>query len=107
MCPDENIDDYIDNAVSFYSTENVKSSEVTDIESTDFVKDLDIHHKRKDTYVFGNTTISRPKVLRNLQTVKNKKQRLKEHLFFAMISDSILDEGNIQELKNATMKKTI
>ena len=107
MCPDENIDDYIDNAVSFYSTENVKSSEVTDIESTDFIKDLDIHHKRKDTYVFGNTTISRPKVLRNLQTVKNKKQRLKEHLFFAMISDSILDEGNIQELKNATMKKTI
>lgn len=107
MCPDENIDDYIDNAVSFYSTENVKSSEVTDIETTDFIKDLDIHHKRKDTYVFGNTTISRPKVLRNLQTVKNKKQRLKEHLFFAMISDSILDEGNIQELKNATMKKTI
>lgn len=107
MCPDENIDDYIDNAVSFYSTENVKSSEVTDIETTDFIKDLDIHHKRKDTYVFGNTTISRPKVLRNLQTLKNKKQRLKEHLFFAMISDSILDEGNIQELKNATMKKTI
>ena len=107
MCPDENIDDYIDNVVSFYSTENVKSSEVTDIETTDFIKDLDIHHKRKDTYVFGNTTISRPKVLRNLQTVKNKKQRLKEHLFFAMISDSILDEGNIQELKNATMKKTI
>lgn len=107
MCPDENIDDYIDNAVSFYSTENVKSSEVTDIETTDIIKDLDIHHKRKDTYVFGNTTISRPKVLRNLQTVKNKKQRLKEHLFFAMISDSILDEGNIQELKNATMKKTI
>lgn len=107
MCPDENIDDYIDNAVSLYSTENVKSSEVTDIETTDFIKDLDIHHKRKDTYVFGNTTISRPKVLRNLQTVKNKKQRLKEHLFFAMISDSILDEGNIQELKNATMKKTI
>lgn len=107
MCPDENIDDYIDNAVSFYSTENVKSSEVTDIETTDFIKDLDIHHKRKDTYVFGNTTISRPKVLRNLQTLKNKKQRLKEHLFFAIISDSILDEGNIQELKNATMKKTI
>ena len=107
MCPDENIDDYIDNAVSLYSTENVKSSEVTDIETTDIIKDLDIHHKRKDTYVFGNTTISRPKVLRNLQTVKNKKQRLKEHLFFAMISDSILDEGNIQELKNATMKKTI
>jgi len=107
MCPDENIDDYIDNAVSFYSTENVKSSEVTDIETTDIIKDLDIHHKRKDTYVFGNTTISRPKVLRNLQTVKNKKQRLKEHLFFAMISDSIFDEGNIQELKNATMKKTI
>ena len=107
MCPDENIDDYIDNVVSFYSTENVKSSEVTDIETTDFIKDLDIHHKRKDTYVFGNTTISRPKVLRNLQTLKNKKQRLKEHLFFAMISDSIFDEGNIQELKNATMKKTI
>lgn len=107
MCPDESIDDYIENAVQYYSLNHIKTSEITDIESTELVRELDIHHKQKDTYVFGNTIISRPKVLRNLQTIKNKKQNLKEHLFFTMLSDSILDEGNIQELKNYTSKKTI
>lgn len=107
MCPDEDIDSYIENSTVYYSQDNIKSSEVTDIESTELVKNLDIHYKHRDTYVFGDTTISRPKALRNLQTMKNKKQDLNQNLFFALISGSILDEGNIQELKIATSKKTI
>lgn len=107
MCPDEEIDSYIDNSTQFYLTKGIITSEVTDITKIELVKKLDIYHKDNDTYVFGETIISRPKVLRNLQTIKNNKEDINTNLFFAMITSSILDESDLQTLKSVVSQKNI
>ena len=57
--------------------------------------------------MFGKTRISRPKVLSKLQTLLNKKQDIDNYLLFCILSESILNDRNIAEIKKATSKKTI
>ena len=87
--------------------DNIKGSTIADIKDSDVIKLLDTKHRVGDIYRFGNTNISRPKVLRNLQTIKNNNKDINKYLFFSMISDSILNDSNIQEIKNNIQKKTI
>lgn len=105
MCPNELVDDYIEDAVSEYMIGDIKGSSIESIKQHQLVKDLDSSHRYGDVYIFGSTRISRPKVLSKLQTILNKKQDLDTHLLFCIISNSILSDKNIVEIKKSTITK--
>ena len=107
MCSDEQIDEFIINTVPDYILDSIKGSTIVDIKDLEVVKSLDAKYRVGDIYRFGHTNISRPKVLRNLQTIKNNNKDTNKYLFFTLISDSILNDSNIQEIKNNIQKKTI
>ena len=67
----------------------------------------DDNYRDGDIYMIGDTQISRPKVLRNLQTIKDKNIDYNKYLFQSIISDSILTEKDILEvLEMVSMEKT-
>lgn len=101
MCPDENIDEYIEDCANEYMMGTIKNSTVEGIKNSPVVENLDARYRRGDTYVFGSTKISRPKAISKLQTLKNDKKDVEQYLFFALISNSILNEKNIQEIKTS------
>ena len=107
MCSNEDIDEYIDDTVSEYMIGNITRSPIETVLKHPLVIQLDTSHKYGETYIFGKTRISRPKVLSKLQTFLNKKQDINNYLLFCILSESILNDRNIAEIKNATSKKTI
>ena len=86
---------------------NITRSPIETVLKHPLVIQLDASHKYGETYMFGKTRISRPKVLSKLQTFLNKKQDINNYLLFCILSESILNDRNIAEIKNATSKKTI
>lgn len=107
MCSNEDIDEYIDDTVSEYMIGNITRSPIETVLKHPLVIQLDSSHRYGETYMFGKTRISRPKVLSKLQTFLNKKQDINNYLLFCILSESILNDRNIAEIKNATSKKTI
>ena len=107
MCPNEDIDDYIEDTVSEYIMGNIQRSTIDSVLKHPLVIQLDTSHRYGETYMFGKTRISRPKVLSKLQTLLNKKQDIDNYLLFCILSESILNDRNIAEIKKATSKKTI
>ena len=101
MCPDENVDEYIEDCTNEYMMGTIKTSTVEGVKNSPTVENLDARYRRGDTYVFGSTRISRPKAISKLQTLKNDKKDIDKYLFFALISNSILNEKNIQEIKSS------
>lgn len=101
MCPDECVNEYIEDCSSEYMMGTIKTSTVEGVKNSSTVENLDARYRRGDTYVFGSTKISRPKAISKLQTLKNDKKDIDQCLFFALISNSILNEKNIQEIKSA------
>ena len=107
MCPNEDRDDYIEDTVSEYIMGNIQRSTIDSVLKHPLVIQLDTSHRYGETYMFGKTRISRPKVLSKLQTLLNKKQDIDNYLLFCILSESILNDRNIAEIKKATSKKTI
>lgn len=101
MCPNELLDEYLDNVVEYYLPEPIDGSYIYDIKEEPIIKSIDSYYRRQDVYMIGDTEISRPKVLRNLQEVKDQQLDINKYLLHAMISNSILDERDISELKEA------
>ena len=104
ICTDEDLDMYIGSVIPYLIQKPYEGTTITDIINDDLVKKLDeLYLNTSDTYRFGNTIISRPKVLRNLEANQN----IKEDLFRMLISSSIFNEKNIYEIQNALQEKKL
>lgn len=98
MCPNESLDEYLNSVVDTYLPEPIQGSYIYDIKEEPIIKSIDDYYQRNDKYLFGNTVISRPKVLRNLQHVKDQQLDIGKYLLQCIISDSILGEKDIYEI---------
>ena len=99
LCPDNQIDNYLDkNYIS-----DLPYLGINDITENKEVKELDEYYRIDNFYIFNNTKISRPKVLKHLQYFKTKNNRVKEYIYLSIISNSLLsniDLDNINKCLN-------
>lgn len=94
MCDDSSLDEYIPNIVEQNGLNIVNGSTISTIVNNDLVKYLDTTYRVDNTYIIGGTIISRPKFLRNFESV----QANPNYLIFSLVSNSILDEKEYYDL---------
>lgn len=105
ICSDEDLDMYIGSVVPYLVQTPFIGDKITNIIDNELIKQLDkTYLKSSDTYIFGTTIISRPKVLRNLEANQDIKD---EDLLRIFISSSILNERNIYDIQNALQQKKL
>lgn len=94
ICDDSSLDEYIPNIVEQNGLNIVNGSTISTIVNNDLVKYLDTTYRVDNTYIIGGTIISRPKFLRNFESV----QANPNYLIFSLVSNSILDEKEYYDL---------
>ena len=94
MCDDSSLDEYIPNIVEQNGLNIVNGTTISTIVNNDLVKYLDTTYRVDNTYIIGGTIISRPKFLRNFESV----QANPNYLIFSLVSNSILDEKEYYDL---------
>lgn len=104
LCPDAEVDKYIEN-----STEkiNIEGKNIKDITNTEYVTDLDRNYRHGDTYIIGNIKISRAKALKNLQFLNDKTLDYKETAILAMTSKSILSDYDVNILTSKLQEQKL
>lgn len=94
ICDDESLDEYIPNVVEQNGLNIVHGTSISTIVNNELVKLLDSNYRVDNTYIIGGTIISRPKFLRNFESVQGNPN----YLIFSLISNSILDEKDYYDL---------
>lgn len=104
ICDDESLDEYIPNVVEQNGLNIVHGTSIDTIVNNELVKYLDSNYRVDNTYIIGGTIISRPKFLRNFESVQGNPN----YLVISLVSKSILDEKEYydltKELKQHTKK---
>ena len=105
MCDDESLDDYIPNTIEENGLNLLNGSSITTIIDSEIVKHLDAKYRVDDKYMIGETFISRPKFLRNFESVEGNTN----YLIISLVSHSILNDKEYyditSELKQSKLKK--
>ena len=105
ICSDESLDEYLPNVVEDNGLNILSGETITTILDNDFVKQLDNEYRVDNTYIIGGTIISRPKFLRNFESIQGNPS----YLIASLVSSSILDakeyQDLISELKHNKTKK--
>ena len=94
ICDDSSLDEYIPNIVEQNGLNIVNGTTISTIVNNDLVKYLDTTYRVDNTYIIGGTIISRPKFLRNFESVQGNPN----YLIFSLVSNSILDEKEYYDL---------
>ena len=100
ICDDDSLDDYVSNVVEDNGLNLLNGSVITNITSNEIVKDLDENYRVDNTYIIGGIIISRPKFLRNFESVKANPS----YLIISLISNSILNDTEYYELTTELKK---
>jgi hypothetical protein len=100
ICDDASLDDYVSNVVEDNGLNLLNGSVITNITSNELVKDLDENYRVDNTYIIGGVIISRPKFLRNFESVKANPS----YLIISLISNSILNDTEYHELTTELKK---
>lgn len=105
ICDNEDLDSYLPNVIEDYGLNLLTGTSILDILDNEIIKKIDSEYRVDDIYYIGNTTISRPKFLRNFQRVQGNEK----YLIPSLVSNSIIDEQSyislITELKGRQIKK--
>ncbi len=105
ICDDNNLDEYLPNYVSDLGIVEIEGTNPGETKTNEVITLLDEEHKVEDVYVFGQTSISRPKFIRNFAEVSYNSA----YLVPCIVSNSILNESEyynlMKELKSKEMKK--
>ena len=104
ICADEDLDLRISSVVPYMVSEPIEGTKITDIVQSDLAQKLETYSNSSDSYIFGTTIISKPKVLRNLEASQIDKE---EDLLRAIISSSILSEKNVYEIQYSLQQKKL
>ncbi len=88
ICEDSELDSYLPNVTEEHGLNLLKGTAINKIESNPIVVSLDQQFLRYNSlYIIGGTKISRPKFLRNFESVKGNPN----YLITSLVSNSILD----------------
>lgn len=101
ICEDSTLDEYL--SLIEYQIEEEGTS-IGDIKQDPIVKQLDEEYRLEDIYYFNNTSISRPKFLKNLQRRKDNNQEIKPNILNCLLADSFVDDKKMLEIKKAIEK---
>lgn len=96
ICDDSSLDEYLPNVVTLYGMNLLNGTSISTIVENPLVQKIDEEYRVDDTYLIGNTTISRPKFLCNFESVQGNPS----YLIPSLISNSILDEMSYLSLVN-------
>jgi hypothetical protein len=94
ICEDSSLDEYIPDVVEQNGLNIVNGNTINTIVDNDLVRHLDETYRVENTYIIGGTIISRPKFLRNFESVQGNPN----YLIFSLVSKSILDEKEYYDL---------
>ena len=100
ICKDEDLDEYIPNIVEENGLNLLHGSSISTIVDNNIVKELDTEYQNGNTYIIGDTTISRPKFLRNFESAQGNPN----YLIISIISGSILSEKEYYDITNEIHK---
>lgn len=105
VCDDSSLDEYLPNVVTTFGTNLLNGTSISTITENTLVKKLDDEYRVDNAYLIGDTTISRPKFLRNFESVQGNPS----YLISSLVSNSILDETSyfclVNELNGKKLKK--
>ena len=96
--PDEEIDNYLNKR---YIPNTKETPSINDITKDPIIMSLDESYRHGDVYIFDKVRISRPKVLKYLQTTK---QDIKDNIYLAIITSSILSEEELLNIQYCLKK---
>lgn len=98
LVPDSELDNYLFNLVPEYLITPIEGTKI-DLE---LLKNEYIEKFEKlcsnDCYIIGNTKISRPKFLKNIQYIKDHNLDIENYLSICLMSNSILDNKAIYDI---------
>ena len=100
ICYDDSLDEYIPNVVEENGLNIVKGTTIQDITDNETVQMLDREYRVENVYIIGGTIISRPKFLRNFESVQGNPS----FLIFSLVSNSILNDKEYYDLTNELRK---
>lgn len=100
---DARLDEYLPNIVKETGLDLLSGTKITDITNNQLVRYLDSEYQVDDTYFIGDTTISRPKFLRNFESVNGNPS----YLLTSLLSNSIIDESSYYNLINELNSKQL
>ena len=96
--PDNEIDNYLNKR---YIPNTKETPSINDITKDPIIMSLDESYRHGDVYIFDKVRISRPKVLKYLQTTK---QDIKDNIYLAIITSSILSEEELLNIQYCLKK---
>lgn len=105
---DQELDSYLNNIVDETLQVEIKGETIANEENTLFIEELDrVYLNDKRTYKIGETIISRPKVLKNLNYCINNKMDIRKSFILVLITGSIYDEKNLFEINSINQTKKL
>lgn len=105
---DQELDSYLNNIVNEILQLEIKGETVANEENTLFIEELDrVYLNDKRTYKIGETIISRPKVLKNLNYCINNKMDIRKSFIPVLITGSIYDERDLFEISSINQTKKL
>ena len=96
--PDNEIDNYLNKR---YIPNNIETNSINEITKQEEIISLDKQYRYGDLYIFNKIKISRPKVLRYLQTTRHN---IKDNIYLAIITSSILSEEELINIQYCLKK---
>lgn len=102
ICSDDSLDDYIPNVVEQNGLNLLHGTKISTIVKNELVKQLDSTYKVENAYIIGDTIISRPKFLRNFESVQGNPN----YLIISLVSNSILNDKEYYDLTTELKHKT-
>lgn len=94
ICEDSLLDDYIPNVIDQNGLNIINGTIIGDITKNNLVEFLDTNYKIDNVYIIGGTVISRPKFLRNFESVQGNPN----YLIISLVSNSIINEKEYYDL---------
>lgn len=76
----------------------INGEKISDIKQDKLIKGLEENNAIDDTYMIGNTVISRPKLLRNLQYLKDNNIEDDQHKVSSFLSNSIVNRASFLDI---------
>ena len=102
ICSDDSLDDYIPNVVEQNGLNLLHGTKISTVVKNELVKQLDSTYKVENAYIIGDTIISRPKFLRNFESVQGNPN----YLIISLVSNSILNDKEYYDLTTELKHKT-
>ena len=96
------VDEYLPNIVEQNGLNLLSGETISGIVKNPIVKQLDKDYRVDNTYIIGGTIISRPKFLRNFESVQGNSN----YLVISLVSNSILDEKEYYDLTKELKQNT-